>query len=396
MGAGTADAIVIGGGLHGCSAAINMAGRGLSVIVIEKDFVGRHASSSNAGGVRTLGRDPREIPLALMSLELWHAIDTIVGEDCGFDAGGQLRLAETEEDLETLKARAAGVRDLGYDHEEIIGTDELYEILPELRPGCVGALFCRRDGSANPLYAMRAYRRAVIAAGVALHEGTAATGAQRRDGAWHVATTGGDFHAPVLVNCAGAWADRVAAWTGDRVPMTAAAPSAMITSRVPPCLGPVVSSAARPLSLKQLENGTVLISGALRGVADRDANSAVIRLAPFAARAATVLDLFPAMAGAQVVRFWAGIEAITPDGSPVLGPGASEEGVFHAFGFNGHGFELGPGCGAVIAELVATGSTNTPIAGLEVDRFQSTGIGAHASAYGAPEQGKGEGYAANQ
>ena len=97
------------------------------------------------------------------------------------------------------------------------------------------------------------------------------------------------------------------------------------------------------------------------------------------------------MSGAQVVRFWAGIEAITPDGSPVIGPGAAEEGVFHAFGFNGHGFELGPACGAVIAELVATGSTNTPIIGLEIDRFQSTPLNEEAMAYGAAK--KGEEYA---
>ena len=75
MSTATADVIVVGGGLHGCSAAINIARSGLSVIVIEKDFVGRHASSSNAGGVRTLGRDPREIPLSLMSLDMWHSIE---------------------------------------------------------------------------------------------------------------------------------------------------------------------------------------------------------------------------------------------------------------------------------------------------------------------------------
>ncbi len=371
MTAVTADVVVIGGGLHGCSAALNMARRGLSVVVIEKDFVGRHASSANAGGVRTLGRDPREITLSLASLDLWHQIESIVGSDCGFQASGQLRLAETPEALARLQRRVDMLTSQGFDHEEIIGADEVYDILPGLRPGCVGGLICRRDGSANPLATMQAYRAVVLAAGVDLHEGIAATGATRSGGTWTVTTSAGAFEAPVIVNCAGAWADRVAAWIGDMVPVTAVAPCAMITSRMPPSLGPVVSTESRPLSLKQFENGTVLISGSLRGVADRNTNVAAIKLAPFAARAATVLELFPAMQGAQAVRFWAGIEAATPDGSPIIGPSAAAEGAFHAFGFNGHGFELGPGCGAVIAELVTTGSTNMPIAGLEVDRFEA-------------------------
>ena len=366
----TADVVIIGGGIHGCSTALNIARRGLSVVVIEKDHVGRHASSANAGGVRTLGRDPREIALSLFSLDQWHDIASIVGADCGFQPSGQLRIAETPEDLARLEERAATVRALGFNHEEFIGPAEVYEILPALRPGCVGGLICRRDGSANPLTTMRAFRAAVIAAGIDLREGTMATGAKRLGNTWRVDTSNGVVGAAILVNCAGAWADRVAAWIGDTVPVSAVAPAAMITSRVAPCIGPVVSAVSRPLSLKQFDNGTMLISGSLRGVAERDRNVAAIRLAPFAARAATVLDLFPAMREAQAVRFWAGIEAVTPDGCPVIGPSAAAEGAFHAFGFNGHGFELGPGCGAVMAELVSTGSTNMPIAGLEVDRFE--------------------------
>lgn len=369
MTAVTADAIVIGGGLHGCSAALNLARRGLKVVVIEKDFVGRHASSANAGGVRTLGRDPREIPLALAALDLWHGIEALVGDRCGFEASGQLRIAETEDDLATLRERVRDLRDLGFDHEQIVDASALYQMLPQLRPGCVGGLICRRDGSANPLATMRAYRQTVLRAGVDLREGVSATGARRQAGIWRVRTDSGAFEAPAIVNCAGAWADRVAAWIGDAVPLTSAAPSAMITTRMPSCIGPVVSCTSRPLSLKQLANGTVLISGRLRGVADRDSNQARVLLRDFAIRAATTLDLFPVMKAAQVVRFWAGIEALTPDGSPVIGPSAVAEGAYHAFGFNGHGFELGPGCGAVIAELVATGSTNMPLTGLEVDRF---------------------------
>ena len=61
-----------------------------------------------------------------------------------------------------------------------------------------------------------------------------------------------------------------------------------------------------------------------------------------------------------------------PDGIPVVGPSATADGVFHQFGFSTHGFQLGPGTGAMMAELVATGSTNVPIDGLGIGRFSKT------------------------
>ena len=80
----TADAVIVGGGLHGCSAALHLARRGVKPLVIEKDHVGRHASGVNAGGVRRLGRDLAEIPLSAASMELWHGIEDLVEDDCGF------------------------------------------------------------------------------------------------------------------------------------------------------------------------------------------------------------------------------------------------------------------------------------------------------------------------
>ena len=59
-----------------------------------------------------------------------------------------------------------------------------------------------------------------------------------------------------------------------------------------------------------------------------------------------------------------------PDGIPVVGPSSTSEGVFHQFGFSAHGFQLGPGTGAMMAELVATGATNLPIDGLGIGRFE--------------------------
>ena len=98
---------------------------GRRVSVIEKDYVGRHASGVNAGGVRRLGRDVAEIPLSVASLELWHRIADLVDDDCGFERHGQVKVAENAAELEALRRRAAELRALGFAHEEVIDRAEL-------------------------------------------------------------------------------------------------------------------------------------------------------------------------------------------------------------------------------------------------------------------------------
>ena len=153
----------------------------------------------------------------------------------------------------------------------------------------------------------------------------------------------------------------------------------MISNRLPPFIRPVVGATGRPLSFKQFANGTVLIGGGYQGTLERDANWTEIDFRGLAESARTVWDLFPVMRGAEIVRAWAGIEARMPDDLPVIGPSATTSGAFHAFGFSGHGFQLGPICGAIIAELVTAGRTNLAIEPFRIDRFAHDRISANSA-----------------
>jgi sarcosine oxidase subunit beta len=144
-----ADVIVVGGGLHGCSAALHLARAGLRPLVLEKDYVGRHASGVNAGGVRRLGRHEAEIPLSVAALEMWHRIAELVDDGCGFESVGQVKVAESEAELELLRTRQARLRSLGFEHEELVDARELRELVPAAAPHCVGGLVSRRDGAAS-------------------------------------------------------------------------------------------------------------------------------------------------------------------------------------------------------------------------------------------------------
>ena len=121
------DLVVIGGGLIGLACAFEARRAGLGVLLLERDTCGRHASSASAGGVRSLNRDPAEIPLARAALPLWAGLAERLGADVGFAASGQIRVAEDEAALAALEARATRTRSAGWTHERMIGLNVLFE-----------------------------------------------------------------------------------------------------------------------------------------------------------------------------------------------------------------------------------------------------------------------------
>jgi sarcosine oxidase, subunit beta len=343
--------------------------RGVSCVVIEKNFAGRHASGVNAGGVRRLDRHPAEIPLSVASMEMWWRIEELVGHDCGFHVTGQINVAESEAEMRGLEERERMVRGLGFDHEEPIGRDELFRLVPALSPHCVGALVARRDGYANPMETMGAFRRKVESMGVKLFQHTRVEAIEKTADGWRAVTSRGPFEAPVLVNCAGAWADTFAAFLGEPVPLELMVPMMMVTQPVAPFVEPVVLAATRRLSFKQHPNGTVLIGGGHRAEGDRETETIRLDFAKLALSARIVMDFFPFLKDVRVVRAWAGLEARMPDDIPVIGPSGTAPGVFHAFGFTGHGFQLGPIVGRILADLITEGRTDLPIEPFRIERF---------------------------
>lgn len=365
------DVVVIGGGIHGTSSAYHLASRGAKVTLLEAEYCARHASGVNAGGVRTLGRHHAEIPLARASLDLWHRLPELIGEDGSFVASGQLQVAESPQELDKLRGRVAALNALGYTHEVIVDAQQVREIAPRLARHVVGGIWVKDDGHAVPFRAVTAFRHAAQRLGAQIHEVTPAQTIERVGDRWRVTTPHGVFTAPWLVNAAGAWAGEFATQAGDSVPMKPGGLMLMITQRVPHFIEPVLGAAGRPLSFKQFANGTVLIGGGLRCEADVVQRHGDVDFFRLPSSAKTVTDLFPHLAGINVVRAWAGVEAFMPDEIPVIGMSARAPQLVHIFGFSAHGFELGPIGGKIVAELVLEGQSSLPIAPFAVDRFAS-------------------------
>jgi sarcosine oxidase subunit beta len=281
-------------------------------------------------------------------------------------------VAETEADLRWIEARAGEMRSLGWTHEQMIDRAELRRVVPALSEHCLGGLISRRDGHANPYLTSEAFRRRVLDLEISLQEGTRVVGLERLTGGdWRVAIEGGSLSADIVVNCAGAWGWQVAAMIGEVLPRTHFAPSMMVTGRMPHFLNPVALGIGRKLSFKQTEVGTVVIGGGINGIADLDQETAdpVAERLPISAR--TVCDLFPVMRRAVVIRAWAGLEARMPDEIPVIGQSTVAPGLFHAFGFSGHGFALAPIVGELLAGLIVDGRASLPIDAFRPDRFNA-------------------------
>jgi sarcosine oxidase subunit beta len=364
------DAIVVGGGIHGCSTALHLCLRGLRPVLIEKDYAGRHASGVNAGGVRQLARHVAEIPLSNRSMDIWERIADLVDDDCGFESHGQVLVAEDDGELAACRIRVDDLNARGFVHEELMDAAELRRLVPAVAETCPGGLVSRRDGAANPARTTTAFRRKAERLGALVREGEPARNVRKDAGLWRVDVGTETFEAPILVNAAGAWAGRIAAALGEPVPVETVAPMLMITSRVPHFIDPVVILRGRKLSFKQFANGTVLIGGGHLATPDQDRNETILDWRKLSESARTVFDLFPVMRGATIVRAWAGIEAKTRDDLPVFGPSARHDGLYHQFGFSLHGFQLGPGAGAVMAEIIVDGGTQTRVAELGIGRFQ--------------------------
>jgi sarcosine oxidase subunit beta len=144
----------------------------------------------------------------------------------------------------------------------------------------------------------------------------------------------------------------------------------MVTEPTPYRIKPVIGVIGGDLYLRQILRGNILFGGG-EGRAKDGFNRS--RPLPDTTRQTTALaaSLVPMMAQLPVIRSWTGIDGDTPDGSPVVGASETHPGLYHAFGFCGHGFQLGPAVGAVLSELIVDGKSETPIDGLSIGRFRA-------------------------
>ena len=191
---------------------------------------------------------------------------------------------------------------------------------------------------------------------------------------FQVTTTDGRiFTADQLLITAGAWGEKLSSQFGEPVPLETFGPQMSVTEPVPYALPTVIGVFTKipheVVYFRQIARGNIVIGGGVRTRPDMVNRRAYFDPNSLINHMQQMRRLLPGVGNLNIIRVWSGIESYTPDSLPIMGPSGKVDGLYYAFGFCGHGFQLGPGVGDVMAELISTGTTSTLISPFDIRRF---------------------------
>jgi D-arginine dehydrogenase len=347
-----ADFLVIGGGIAGLSAAASLAPHGRTIVVEGEDALGRH-SSGRSVAFSHYGIGNR----AVRALTAWSRPFFETPPD-GFSPSPIARLFPSlyfaaEADLERLAALEADMAAFtGAAHR--VGEDEMRRLCPALRTGARAAIAGLLDPTGLKLDAeamLQGYARAIRAGGDSVLTGRRVARIEAKAPGWRVETENGEsFVAPVLVDAAGAWADRIAALAGIR-PIGLQPKRRTIIVVDPPfdiAAWPFVHAVAGDFYMLP-EAGRLLVSP-VDEVEDAPGDAQ-----PEDYDVALAADRLEHYTGINVDRIghrWAGLRSFVADGTPTAGFDAGAPGFFWLTGQGGYGLQTAPAMAAIVASLI--------------------------------------------
>ncbi len=162
-----ADVVIIGGGIIGTSTALFLAEKGHSVVLCEKGRIAGEQSSRNWGWCRTMGRDAREIPLAIESLRLWRGMNARTGRETGYRQAGVVYLCENEKEVAAQETWLREAQQYQVDAHLLRGA-AIDALVPGASSMFVAAMHTPTDGRAEPSHAAPAIAEAARAAGATI------------------------------------------------------------------------------------------------------------------------------------------------------------------------------------------------------------------------------------
>jgi glycine/D-amino acid oxidase-like deaminating enzyme len=372
----TADIIIIGGGLFGCSTAYNLAKQGAkNIIVLERKAICSGGTAKSCAIVRTHYSIRTNLIHAVESLKIFANFAEIVGGEAGFQRTGYVILGpETHRPamLEVFRMQ----NEYGID-TEVLTPAQLKAIHPLLQVEDVEVIgYDTQTGYADPHLTTTAYARRAKELGVTFYTDTEVIGLQATGANKTIRTTAGDFEGPQLILTAGPWTNRLAGMIGLEFPYVISRHK-VITLRIKQpyqATWPIVKDLTTPdkIYFRPETGGVVLIGTGDHGDPIEDADSLTdhIELSHLERIDRLISQRMPAFVEAEYTAGWTGPYDITPDWNPILGPVPGAEGVFVAVGFSGHGFKLAPTLSEGLAQTVLGQTPRLPIEPYGLARFQ--------------------------
>jgi sarcosine oxidase, subunit beta len=369
MGSTSVDVAIVGGGLMGCYSAYFLRRRGHSVVVIEKGSACAAASGVNFGNLRLQGRAPEEFPLSLRAHAIWEDLARLTGEDCGINHCGHVYLGLAASDAPKLELVAHEARAAGLD-VELLDAPTARRRWPVLSSMVTGASWSKRDAVADPAVASPSVVLLAQRAGARFREHTRVISIEPAGSGFILRTEQGDsVTCGQVVNAAGAWAGDIARQFGEPVPIFAAGPPLFTVTPQNAYAGPSLHALDGTLMLRPGRNNEAVAGSFPRVKADIAAGTATVPEDRVERGLARLAQVVPGLGRMRAGRVWSGVEGYLPDMLPVIGWSRTTPGLLHAFGFSGHGFQLAPGVGAVVADLIVDGASQTQIERFSIERF---------------------------
>jgi sarcosine oxidase subunit beta len=349
----------------------------MSVVLLERDKIGQKASGSSFGNLRRQGRPISQLPLANRASAVWKTLPALLGEQIEVMLSGHLRVGYNNrpELIDEFSDYARQARCTGLELEVLHGK-ELHDRFPFLGAEILVGSYSAEDGHSNPRQVAPAFARAAKSNGAHIAENTRVVEASKQGAEFFVEADNGDrYLAPSLVVAAGAWSSEFAAAFGEPVTIVGRGPTMLVTEPAPyvirPSVGVVTPVEKESVYFRQIPRGNIIVGGSTRGSANVETCRANVNPKYTLSQLRQLHRLVPVLGQLNVIRVWTGVEGYTADNLPVIGPSSRVDGLFYAFGFSGGGHQLGPGVGDVLAEVIDTGITSTPIGEFGIGRFQN-------------------------
>ncbi len=383
-----ADAIVIGGGVIGCSIAYNLAKRGKKVFVAEKNDHASGATGSCDQMVILQSKNPGvHLALALASAEMYKTLEKELGAEIGYHNDGGMILIENYDEMKVMEEFVARQKKIGL-QVEILDRKEAAKRQKGLAEHIVGSTYSPQDAHVDPFYLNLAFAKAASKLGAMALLETEVTGIiMKSNTVLGVETNKGKIEAPLVINAAGAWAAQIGRMVGLELPIIPRRGQIVISEPVPPYVtGDILSaqyivakynpeliknSTSRAvqlgvgLALSQTGKGNVLI-GATREFVGYDLGNTREGIKEILKNATR---LIPGLKEMNFIRVMSGVRPYTSDGLPLVGFVDGIEGLFMAAGHEGDGIALAPVTGKIVADLICDGKTFTDVQAFNPNRF---------------------------
>ncbi|MHB8619231.1 MAG: NAD(P)/FAD-dependent oxidoreductase [Chloroflexota bacterium] len=363
------DVLIIGAGITGCCIAYHLTRLGIgSVLVLEKTGLASGPTGACPGGIRQQFGTEINCRLARAASIAYGRINEELDpeHEIRVRRGGYLFAAYSRPVMDRLERNVGLQRSLGIP-SRIVSREEIGDLAPAINSdGMVGGTWCQEDGYADDAYQIAAaFWQAAARGGARLRLARAEALLSHGDRVTGVRVDGETVHAGVVVNAAGWESPALSRTIGVELPIDPERRYLAFTRPVAErLLEPLVVSPERQFAAKQMYDGTMLCSylGPLTH-GDREEWE-------FQQKTAEVgIPILPALADLEFLRSWSGYYDSTPDHQAILGGVDGLHGYYHAVGFSGHGFMLGPVVGRLIAEMIAGREPFIDVSCLHFRRF---------------------------